>query len=322
MKSSRNRFLSIFAMFLLRNASSESTSSSTVHLISRPRAYRNKIRMENIRDEFMNGYRKMNVPKHASNMSERNFLRKSTTASDTRIASRGGSNVVDNGYPDFIAPSIYLLFTAALAFLISELAKVNTVKAPPLGYRTLALVTGALIWDNFVITLGSFFFRGITSTSPRHSLLKWLSYPRFTLHAIGTPLQCISLAEMGKTAGVGFLQSGFAQTTVVILSFALAFFDRLKFARSPGIVLDDHADSPVNALERDLIKFTYKEPSFTYVIPAIILALFNLVVGVLAKIEGKSNSLANWLIFAAVTALIGNGLPGPIMSFTGNLGVG
>ena len=52
----------------------------------------------------------------------------------------------------------------------------------------------------------------------------------------------------------------------------------------------------------------------------ICLALFNLVVGVMAMKAGESPDVGRWLVFAAVSALVGNMVPGPIMTFTGNLG--
>jgi hypothetical protein len=73
-------------------------------------------------------------------------------------------------------------------------------------------------------------------------------------------------------------------------------------------------------LERDLIKFTYVVPDFAYVIPAIILSLATLVVGIAALKVGVEPAVGKWMIFAAASALIGNALPGPIMTFTGNLG--
>ena len=77
---------------------------------------------------------------------------------------------------------------------------------------------------------------------------------------------------------------------------------------------------PWEALERDLVKFGYVEPLFAYVIPAIILALFTLVIGIVSLKTGAEPEVAKWMIFAGLSALIGNGLPGSLMTFTGNLG--
>lgn len=92
----------------------------------------------------------------------------------------------------------------------------------------------------------------------------------------------------------------------------------MKFLESSGIVLSTYEDSPTNALERDLIKFTYKEPKFAYIIPVIILSIFTLVVGIIGK--NTDPSIGKWLIYAAASGLVGNALPGYIMTFTGNLG--
>ncbi len=68
------------------------------------------------------------------------------------------------------------------------------------------------------------------------------------------------------------------------------------------------------------MKFGYVEPSFAYVIPAIILALSNLIVGIVALKSGVDPEVGKWMTFAGLSALIGNALPGSLMTFTGNLG--
>lgn len=234
------------------------------------------------------------------------------------IQSSSSDDVADNGRPDFIAPSIYAGFTAILIYIIYELR--DAIITTTLGTKALALVTGALIWDNLIITIGSIFFRDVEENPTKYQILKVLSYPRFTLHAVGTPLQCITIAELGKAAGVGFLESDIVQIGVVIAAIALAIQDRQKFVNSPGLTLTTYEDSPWDALEKDLVKFTYKEPLFAYVIPAIILALFNLVVGIVGLKTGLDPELSKWLFFAAITALVGNALPGSINTFSGNLG--
>ncbi len=126
---------------------------------------------------------------------------------------------IDNGKNDLIAPSIYAAYTAALIFIIYGLRDAIVTKT--LGSTALAFVTGALIWDNMIISIGSFFFKDIDTNPQKYKILKWLSYPRFTFHAIGVPLQLITVAEMGKFAGVGFLQSDVVQIGIVVASFAL-----------------------------------------------------------------------------------------------------
>lgn len=68
------------------------------------------------------------------------------------------------------------------------------------------------------------------------------------------------------------------------------------------------------------MKFGYVEPDFAYVIPAIILALSNLIVGIVALKSGVDPEVGKWMAFAGLSALIGNALPGSLMTFTGNLG--
>lgn len=246
------------------------------------------------------------------------FWKKDDKQTDSTSIQSNSADLNDNGKPDFIAPTIYAGFTAILVYIIYELR--DAIITTTLGNKALALVTGALIWDNLVITIGSIFFRDVEENPTKYQILKTLSWPRFTLHAVGTPLQCITVAEMGKAADVGFLQSDIVQIGVVIAAIALAIQDRQKFVESPGLTLTTYEDSPFDALERDLVKFTYKEPLFAYVIPAIILAVFNLVVGIAAMKTGANPELSNWLFFAAATALVGNALPGSINTFSGNLG--
>ena len=68
------------------------------------------------------------------------------------------------------------------------------------------------------------------------------------------------------------------------------------------------------------MKFGYVEPDFAYVIPAIILALANLIVGIVAFKSGVEPEVGKWMAFAGLSALVGNALPGNINTFTGNLG--
>lgn len=238
---------------------------------------------------------------------------------EEEVASNTAYGGVDNFKNDLIAPGIYTVFTGLLIAIIYSLR--DAVVTKTIGSTALAVVTGALIWDNVVIAIGSLFFRDINSNPTKYKILETISFPRFTLHAVGVPFQCITIAEMGKFAGVGFLQSDRIQMAVIAAAAVVAVLDRKKFVESPGIILDDQfEDTPFDALERDLVKFTYKEPKFSYVIPVIILALFNLAVGIIARDIPGSTELGNWMVFAAGSALVGNALPGPVMAFAGNLG--
>jgi len=126
---------------------------------------------------------------------------------------------IDNGKNDLIAPSIYAAYTAALIFVIYELRDAIVTKT--LGSKALAFVTGALIWDNLIISIGSFFFKDIGTNPEKYKILKGLSYPRFTFHAIGVPLQLVTVAEMGKFAGVELFQSDIVQIVIAIGAIGL-----------------------------------------------------------------------------------------------------
>ena len=223
----------------------------------------------------------------------------------------------------FIAPTIYLCYLIATLYLLCELINLNLpVKGTTLGFKTIALVTTGLSWDNFVISFGSIFCRDICSFNQtlKHTILKWLSYPRFTLHIVGIPLQSVAVAEMGKAANIGFLQSKNATIIVMLLSLGVAIADHVHFSRSSGIVLDTHKELPPNSLQRGLIKFTYKKRCFAYLIPALMFLMFSTIVGATAYITGKDIWLANWIFFSAVTAILGNAIPSRMTAFTGSLG--
>ena len=98
-----------------------------------------------------------------------------------------------------------------------------------------------------------------------------------------------------------------------------AIEDSTDFVQTNALTLTMWEDSPPDALERDIVKFTYKDLKFKYVIPAIVVSLATLGVGIAALFTNAENAeLAIWLIFAALTALIGNSGKRP--TFTGNLG--
>lgn len=87
----------------------------------------------------------------------------------------------------------HISYTASLIYIIYQLRDAIVTKT--LGSTALAFVTGALIWDNAIISIGSFFFRDADTNPTKYKILKWLSYPRFTFHAVGVPLQCITVAD-------------------------------------------------------------------------------------------------------------------------------
>lgn len=163
----------------------------------------------------------------------------------------------DNDKNDLIAPGIYAGFTGMLIYIIYQLRDAFVLKT--IGSKALALVTGALIYDNIVIAIGSLLFRNVEENSTKYKILKAISFPRFTLHAVSVPFQCVTICEMGKFAGVSFLQNDLFQIAAVVVAAVVAIVDRKKFVDSPGITLTTYEGSPFDALERDLVKFSYKE---------------------------------------------------------------
>ncbi len=130
----------------------------------------------------------------------------------------------DNGHANYVAATVYAASTAflmgALAVLI-DINAANNITKPTIGLVTLALVTGTLIWDNLTTALASIFCRDIETNTFKYNLLKILSFPRIAFHALGVPLQLITVAEIGKFVGVGFLQSNLVQTVIKVVAFVV-----------------------------------------------------------------------------------------------------
>ena len=87
---------------------------------------------------------------------------------------------------------------------------------------------------------------------------------------------------------------------------------------SSGIEIADTSDSPPETLENDLLWFTYKEAEFLYVVPAILLAIFNLYIGG-TGLGGDYQTAAISMLLAGAAVLVGNAKPSYVMRFTGNL---
>lgn len=149
------------------------------------------------------------------------YLKFEKNLSDVYITDNVTNRQIDNGKADFIAPTIYATFTVALIYIIYQLR--DAIALSTLGSSALSLVTGALIWDNAIISIGSIFFKDVETNPVKYNILKTLSYPRFTLHAVGVPLQWVTIAEMGKSVGIEILQNditqiGIAMAAVIVVS--------------------------------------------------------------------------------------------------------
>jgi hypothetical protein len=229
------------------------------------------------------------------------------------------ANVADDGVEttENVGPSaFFLLASAALGKLFFEIQ--GSGLEMTVGMWALLLTTTAVGYDNLIIGLGALFFGDAESNEKTYSTLKNLSYPRFTAHAVLVPFLYTTVAEIGKLIGVSWLQEDYIQTLMIAAAATLAVLSRFHFVNSPGIDLSDTSDSE-GTWVKNLIWFTYKEPTFLSVIPSIILALFTVAVGV-AAFGGEARTAAIWMIVSGVSVLYGNAKPSYIQRFTGNLG--
>lgn len=216
-----------------------------------------------------------------------------------------------------LLPSIFFLLSAAslgkLAVDIYSSSLPTTI-----GIWSLFFTTIAVGWDNFIIGLGKPFFSDAETNEEQYNILKTLSFPRFTAHAVLVPFLYTTGAEIGKAAGVEWLQGDFLQTALIVAAAAVGIISRVRFVQSSGIEIADTSDSPPEALENQLLWFTYKEPEFLYIVPSIILSIFNLAIGV-AAFGGEFNAAAIWMVVSGVSVLYGNAKPSYVTRFTGNL---
>ena len=169
-------------------------------------------------------------------------------------------------------------------------------------------------WGNGVIGIGQPFFSDVDTNESKKALLKNLSYPRFTAHAVFVPFLYTIGAEIGKAMNIGWLQGSSIQTLMIVAAAALGIVSRIRFVNSEGIHIADTSDSPPNAWERDMVWFTYVKPEILYI------ALLDLVIGISGFVEGTHRDAAIFMIVAGAAALYGNTRPDFVMRFTGNLG--
>jgi len=219
---------------------------------------------------------------------------------------------------DSLLPSgIFLASAASLALLAVEIHD-STVLPDTLGTWALFWTTLAVGWDNLIIGLGKPLFADVETNESKFNILKNLSFPRFTAHAVLLPLLYTTDAEIGKALGVDWLQGDNALTLITVAALALGIISRVRFVGSEGIELADTSDSPAEAWERSLIWFTYVKAEFLYIVPAILLALFNLYIGVTC-LGSDNQTAAIEMLVAGAAVLYGNSKPSEVMRFTGNL---
>lgn len=242
-------------------------------------------------------------------ISETQLLAGQSTESETDAESGKGS---------LLPSAIFLLSSVSMAFLAF---KVRGSSALPdtVGVWAMFWTSVALFWDNGVIGIGKPLFSDVDTNVSKKSLLKTLSYPRFTAHAVFVPFLFTTSAEIGKAMNIGWLQGSSIQTLTIVAAAAVGIISRVRFVNSEGIRITDTSDSPPNAWERDLVWFTYVKPEILYIVPAALLALLNLVIGIAGFVEGTHRDAAIFMIVAGAGALYGNTRPDFVMRFTGNL---
>jgi hypothetical protein len=273
----------------------------------------------------------LNVPENSPVLSPRktSILAKGRTSNAFGISKvkRGGAKLSsqsvdeleDTGSTSLIPSAFFLLSAASLAKLAVDI-KASSIP-DSIGTWALFFTTIAVGWDNFVIGIGQPLFSDVKTNESKYNVLKTLSYPRFTAHAVLVPFLYPMGAEIGKAMGIEWLQGDLTQTIMVVAAAALGIISRIRFVGSPGIEIADTSDSPPDAWENSLLWFTYKEPEFLYIVPSIVLSLFNLAIGVSGLgMEGDSRTAAIYMIVSAAAVLVGNAKPSYITRFTGNLG--
>lgn len=218
-----------------------------------------------------------------------------------------------------ILPSAIFILSSVTMALLSFAIHGSSLPGTT-GVRALFWTSVALFWDNFVIGIGKPFFSDVDTNEFKRNLLKTISYPRFTAHAVFLPFLYTTGAEIGNAMGVAWLQKRFIQTLMTVVAAAIGIISRVRFMNSEGIEIKDTSNSPPTAWERNLVWFTYVKPEILYIVPAAILSLLYLVIGIAGFLEGSHRAAAICISMAGGAALYGNTKPSHVMRFTGNIG--
>ncbi len=245
-------------------------------------------------------------------------LRYRTKLNVNKSSDQSSGNGEAGSTTNFLPSIFFFLSAGSLGKLAIDIY--NSSLPMTIGIWSLFFTTTAVGWDNFIIGLGKPFFADAETNNRQYDILKVLSYPRFTAHAVLVPFLYTTGAEIGKAVGVEWLQGDFVQTIFIVAAAVLGIISRIRFVQSSGIEIADTSDSPADALENDLLWFTYKEPEFLYIVPSIVLSIFNLVIGVSAFFGGgEFQSAGLWMLISGVSVLYGNAKPSYVTRFTGNL---
>ena len=126
---------------------------------------------------------------------------------------------------------IHLITAGLMLFLFVKMMQLSRQNKSIWTMAAASVVFG-LIWDNFVLGLGRFLGEG--------DLLKTLSYPRFWLHALLTPLMIMFVWYLLRRDGVKWAQGMTAYAifgTLTLLAIAIGVNDemiKLNLAFAPG----------------------------------------------------------------------------------------
>ena len=158
----------------------------------------------------------------------------------------------DDGIQSLIPSTVFLAFAAVLVKLVTNILDSNLQHT--VGVLTLFFTSVTVAYDNFIIGIGKPLFgdagmKEDGGNEVKQTILKALSFPRFTAHAVFVPFLFTTVAEIGKNLGISWLESSKIQLIMIIGATIVGVYSRIQFVRGKGIVL---------AKEDDLVWFTYK----------------------------------------------------------------
>ena len=114
---------------------------------------------------------------------------------ETKLLAANSDDAVDE--TNNLGPSaFFLLSSAALGKLFFEIQ--GSGLEMTIGMWALLLTTAAVGYDNFIIGLGAPFFGDAESNEEAYNTLKFLSYPRFTAHAVLVPFLYTTEQRLGS----------------------------------------------------------------------------------------------------------------------------
>jgi hypothetical protein len=118
-----------------------------------------------------------------------------------------------------VSAYLYPLYvTVHLGVFLWCLNLIFSYRAP--GAAIIALITGGLVYDNLIISLGTTIGIG--------PLLQNLSWPRFAMHALLTPFMIIAVTQIAVAGGVRWAASPVWRVVAWVLVGAMAVYGALE----------------------------------------------------------------------------------------------